>query len=364
LFLRYIDDIFGTADCGEANLLSFMEFVDQFHPALRFTWEISTNSVNFLDMSISFNGDQLATSVHYKETDSHSYLTYTSSHPTSCKDSIPYSQLLRLRRLCSDDADFDIQADKMVNFFHERGYPSNITNTALHRCQAITREESLRNKDTSNNCQRTPLVLTYHPSIAPVSDIIKRNWKIISEHPSTKDIFTDPPLLSLRRDKNTKDLLVRASLPADDQQENSSGTTPCRRRRCNTCRHVLSTGTVAGPDGTYHIKKSFTCVSTHVIYAIGCKRHPNVLYIGETERRLADRFTEHRRDIYLRDVSKPVPQHFTTDDHTLDDVTVTALTQVHNKRDRRTTEQRIIFQLGTLKPNGMNVQFHVFNARK
>jgi hypothetical protein len=86
LFLRYIDDIFGIADCGEANLLSFMEFVDQFHPALRFTWEISPNSVNFLDMSISVNGDQLATSVHYKETDSHSYLTYTSSHHTSCKD--------------------------------------------------------------------------------------------------------------------------------------------------------------------------------------------------------------------------------------------------------------------------------------
>ena len=144
----------------------------------------------------------------------------------------------------------------MVNFFHERGYPSNITNTALHRCQAITREESLRNKDTSNNCQRTPLVLTYHPSIAPVSDIIKRNWKIISEHPSTKDIITDPPLLSLRRDKNTKDYLVRASLPSDGQHKISTGTSPCRRRRYNTCRHVLSTSTVTGPDGTDHIKKN------------------------------------------------------------------------------------------------------------
>ena len=42
------------------------------------------------------------TSVHYKPTDSHSYLLHSSSHPSHVKNSIPYSQFLRLRRLCSD----------------------------------------------------------------------------------------------------------------------------------------------------------------------------------------------------------------------------------------------------------------------
>ena len=43
----------------------------------------------------------LCTSVHYKPTDSHSYLLYSSSHPSHVKNSIPYSRFLRLRRLCS-----------------------------------------------------------------------------------------------------------------------------------------------------------------------------------------------------------------------------------------------------------------------
>eukprot|EP00061_Rhincodon_typus_P000073 g10363.t1 len=58
--------------------------------------------------------------IHYELTDSHSYLGYTSSHPTSCKDSIPFSQFLRLRRICSDEANFDKGASEMSTFFLNR----------------------------------------------------------------------------------------------------------------------------------------------------------------------------------------------------------------------------------------------------
>ena len=47
--------------------------------------------------------------VFYKPTDSHSYLLYSSSHPSHVKNSIPFSQFLRLRRLCGDDSDFSNQ---------------------------------------------------------------------------------------------------------------------------------------------------------------------------------------------------------------------------------------------------------------
>ena len=54
---------------------------------------------------ISIEGNGLCTSVYYKPTDSHSYLLYSSSHPSHVKNSIPFSQFVRLRRLCSDDSD-------------------------------------------------------------------------------------------------------------------------------------------------------------------------------------------------------------------------------------------------------------------
>jgi len=44
--------------------------------------------------------------VYYKPTDLHSYLLHSSSHPSHFKNSIPFSQFLRRRHLCSDDSYF------------------------------------------------------------------------------------------------------------------------------------------------------------------------------------------------------------------------------------------------------------------
>ena len=112
LFGRYIDDCLGATSCTKEELERFIGFVNSFHPALKFTWGISETSVTFLDINISVQDNKLATSVHYKPTDSHSYLLYSSYHPSHVKDSIPYSQFLRLRRLCSEHSDLTPNATK------------------------------------------------------------------------------------------------------------------------------------------------------------------------------------------------------------------------------------------------------------
>ena len=69
--------------------------------------------------------------------DSHSYLLYSSSHPSHVKNSIPYSQFLRLRRLCSEDFDFSLKSEEMCDFFDKRGYPASIVQAGHHRAQKI-----------------------------------------------------------------------------------------------------------------------------------------------------------------------------------------------------------------------------------
>ena len=105
LYKRYIDDIAGAASCSKNELGNFAEFINNFHPSLKFTWAISDNQLPFLDLLLKPTPQGLTTSIHYKETDSHSYLTYTSSRPVRCKNSVPYSQFLRLKRICSDEND-------------------------------------------------------------------------------------------------------------------------------------------------------------------------------------------------------------------------------------------------------------------
>ena len=84
--------------------------------------------MNWPFLVLAIEGDGLCTSVHYKPTDSHSYLLYSTSHPSYLKNSIPYSQFLRLCRLChvSDDSDFSSESEEMCDFFNKRGYRASV----------------------------------------------------------------------------------------------------------------------------------------------------------------------------------------------------------------------------------------------
>ena len=49
------------------------------------------------------------------------------------RDSIPYSQFLRLSRLCSEDSDFSLTSEEMCDFFDKRGYPASVVQAGHHR---------------------------------------------------------------------------------------------------------------------------------------------------------------------------------------------------------------------------------------
>ena len=72
-----IDDCIGAISSSREELNRFITSVNSFHPALKYTWEISETSLAFLDIKVSIIGNGLRTSVHYKPTDSHSYLLHS-----------------------------------------------------------------------------------------------------------------------------------------------------------------------------------------------------------------------------------------------------------------------------------------------
>ena len=72
LYGRYIDDCIGVTSSTRGELTQFKEAaINSFHPALKYTWEISDTSLGFLDIKISIEGSALWTSVYYKLIDSH-----------------------------------------------------------------------------------------------------------------------------------------------------------------------------------------------------------------------------------------------------------------------------------------------------
>eukprot|EP00061_Rhincodon_typus_P016143 g44198.t1 len=117
-----------------------------------------------ISISASISGDRLVTNIHYKLTDSHSYLDYTFLHPTSCEDCIPFSQFLRLYCICSDEANFAKGAFEMSTFFLNRGFFSSVVDRDLNQVQPISRTSALIPSLPSRNSDRVLLILTYYPT--------------------------------------------------------------------------------------------------------------------------------------------------------------------------------------------------------
>jgi len=99
-------------------------------------------------------------------------------------------------------------------------------------------------------------------------------------------------LCSYRRDTDLRDSLVRSHLNNTTASDEDRGTFPCGRSRCNTCTHTKASPTINTPGGCITINSKHTSLSHNVVYVIKCRTCNK---IGETGRRLGDRFREHLR---------------------------------------------------------------------
>ena len=86
------------------------------------------------------------------------------------------------------------------------------------------------------------------------------------------------------------------------------------------------------------------------------------MYIGETQRRLADRVTEHLRSITKNFSGFPVARHFNPPSTCQkSNVEVAVLIQARgSNKDRLEAEHRLIYSMGTMQPRGLNNKFSMF----
>ena len=218
----------------------------------------------------------------------------------------------------------------------------------------INRQSALQTSQKEKN-DRIPFTLTFHPHNNPVKAIILNNFKILQNDPETSAIFSQPPLISFKRDKNVGNFLVKSTFKTIEEP----GTFKCARSRCKTCPFVQNAHKISGPKRSVKITDRFTCTSANVIYCITCTLCKK-LYIGETGRRLGDRFREHLRDVEKddKDTSKPVARHFNLPNHSKEHMSICGLSLHHGTTEsRKNLEQRFIFQIGTLNPHGINERF-------
>ena len=141
------------------------------------------NTVTFLDLQLTIDNNHMKSCVHFKPTNSNNYLLFSSSHRPSCKQSIPFSQLLRIKRCCFDNDDVITISNQVANYFSARQYPKHIIESANENVHSIHRENILMPSSEKVSPDRIPLIIPFHPSIYPLRRIILKHYKALMTDP-------------------------------------------------------------------------------------------------------------------------------------------------------------------------------------
>ena len=165
---RYRDDILLFYEGTENDLVELIDKFNKVHPTIKFTYDCSQESVQYLDLTI-FKGERfrregvLDLKSHIKKTETFQYLERTSAHPLSCFRGFITGETLRHNRLCSNKTDFIQRVQQFGQKLLERGYDSAELMPLLTKI-----DHSHRGTDLNKNkppLKEPPLVikLTYSP---------------------------------------------------------------------------------------------------------------------------------------------------------------------------------------------------------
>ena len=128
------------------------------HPTIKFTAEWSKTRINFVDVTVYLENENIKTDLYVTPTDSHQYMHSSSCHPYHCKKGIPYSQTFHLNRIFSDSRSFDRRCNDLGRWLLERGYKEKEVQKQVLRGIAICNDDLLNKGKTFQKKHRLHLI--------------------------------------------------------------------------------------------------------------------------------------------------------------------------------------------------------------
>lgn len=174
LLLRFIDDILLISTGSDEEIKSFFDGISNRH----ISYEITTTNLtgDFLDLTIFIDptDHKIYTKPYSKPSAVPFFVHAKSMHPTSTINSIPFAQLLRIKRNSSTNETYTLYANKLIRDFKLRGYSKWILKKAKKKCDETSRASLLLPTDRTggNIANSFKIIRPYGESY---------NWKVVKQ---------------------------------------------------------------------------------------------------------------------------------------------------------------------------------------
>lgn len=187
-FGRYIDDIIGVWTGPADKIESIFSDYNVIDESIRLTYVIGGQTLEALDLLIYISNHKIGTRLFRKETAGDQFVHWDSTHPFNLKISIPYAQLLRLKRNCSLTEDFERESTRLLRCFRDRGYPLDVLHRAYGRATAIDRQDLLKRKPKSSidSCTTAVFDFDYNTDLN-LRNACRNFYSNLLSHPTVAD---------------------------------------------------------------------------------------------------------------------------------------------------------------------------------
>ena len=142
--------------------------------------------------------------------------------------------------------------------------------------------------------------------------------------------------MAYRRQQTTGSKIIRAKLPSTISRISRiiPGMYKCRKygKECTICPWVKE-GKIAISTNAGYIKEitsHLTCQSRNIVYMIECDKC-RLQYIGETDRSLKERISEHKGYVTKKHLHRATGAYFNLPGHTVDNMSVMAIQKIHTR---------------------------------
>ena len=141
------------------------------------------------------------------------YLHSSSYHPSNPKGNIPYGQALRMKKISSEETEFQKAIELMETAFTNRGCTVDNLREQFDRANSKQRQDLLTYKTTEKTDQSLiSLVTTFHRQLPDLKLVIGKHWHHLCINQDLKATFKDPPIYGYRQNKNLRDIIGQLTL--------------------------------------------------------------------------------------------------------------------------------------------------------
>ena len=113
----------------------------------------------------------------------------------------------------------------------DRGYSDGDIDDQVDRVKGLGRASLLSRQQEPKENTRITLVLTYHPALHKVYEILRQSENILCVDEEHRAVFRDKIFISFRKAKSLKDNLVRAKLQPLEEELVEKETSRCNARK-------------------------------------------------------------------------------------------------------------------------------------